>query len=178
MDNELALKLWVVLSRAHAAVREHAVADQEQHGLSEGEFAVMEALYHKGPMLLVEVQRKVLVSSGGITYLVDRLARKGYVERKPCASDRRASYAVLTPEGERVIAGIFPAHAEAIAHAMAGLTEAEARQAVKLIRKLGLAADAASPLGGSGRQPAGSSRPPAGRSRRQAEPAGTGAAES
>lgn len=147
MDTELALKLWVVLSRAHAAIREHAVSDQERHGLSEGEFAVLEALHHKGPMLLVEVQRKVLVSSGGITYLVDRLARKGLVERRPCASDRRASYAVLTNEGGALIAGIFPIHAEAIAHAMAGLSPAEAREAIKLIRKLGRAAGASTPLG-------------------------------
>lgn len=145
MDRDLALKLWVVLARAYGAVRDHAVADQERHDLSEGEFAVLEALYHKGPMLLVEVQRKVLVSSGGITYLVDRLARKGLVERRPCSTDRRASYAALTPAGERLIGEIFPAHADAIAHAVAGLTEAEAREAVKLLRTLGTAAEAAQP---------------------------------
>ncbi|HUF14112.1 MAG TPA: MarR family transcriptional regulator [Longimicrobiales bacterium] len=139
-DNELPLKLWVVLARAAAAVRRHAVADQERHGLSEGEFAVLEALYHKGPMLLVEVQRKILVSSGGITYLVDRLAGKGLAERRPCATDRRASYAALTKEGERLIRSIFPAHGQAIARAVSGLTDAEKRQAVKLLRKLGLSA--------------------------------------
>ncbi len=146
MDNELALKLWIVLSRAHTAVREHAVCDQERHDLSEGEFAVLEALYHKGPMLLVEVQRKVLVSSGGITYLVDRLARKGLVERRPCATDRRAIYATLTPAGQQMIGDIFPAHADAITHAVAGLTDTEKRQALRLLKKLGLHAAETPPL--------------------------------
>lgn len=138
MDRETALKLWVVLSRAFQAVQRHAVADQERSSLSEGEFAVLEVLYHKGPMLLVEVQRRVLVSSGGITYLVDRLVRKGLVERRPCSTDRRAAYAALTPAGERLIGDIFPAHADAIVHATAGLTETEKRQAIRLLKKLGL----------------------------------------
>ena len=145
-DNELELKLWIVLARAYHSVQAHAMADQERHELSEGEFAVLETLYHKGPLLLVEVQRKVLVSSGGITYLVDRLVRKGLVERRPCTTDRRASYAALTAGGERLIGEIFPAHARAIAHAVSGLTESEKRQAVRLLRKLGLAAEGLAPL--------------------------------
>ena len=136
-DRELALKLWVVLTRAYQSVQRHAEADQARHELSEGEFAVLEVLYHKGPMLLVEVQRRVLVSSGGITYLVDRLVRKGLVERRPCTHDRRASYAALTAGGERLIGEIFPAHADAIAYAVGALTEPEKRQAVRLLKKLG-----------------------------------------
>jgi MarR family 2-MHQ and catechol resistance regulon transcriptional repressor len=146
MDRDLALKLWVVLTRSYQAVQRHANADQGRSSLSEGEFAVLEVLYHKGPMLLVEVQRKVLVSSGGITYLVDRLVRKGLVERRPCSHDRRAAYAALTPEGEKLIAGIFPAHAEAITHAVAGLTDAEKRQAVRLLKKMGISAAERPPL--------------------------------
>lgn len=143
-DQDRALKLWVVLARAFRSIQAHAVTDQDRHELSEGEFAVLEALYHKGPMLLNEVQKKVLVSSGGITYLIDRLAKKGLVERRPCASDRRAIYAALTGEGERLIGRIFPAHAEAIEHAMAGLSSGEKDQAIELLRRLGRAAEEAS----------------------------------
>ncbi|HEX6587376.1 MAG TPA: MarR family transcriptional regulator [Longimicrobiales bacterium] len=145
-ERELALKLWVVLTRAYQAVQRHAAADQERSTLSEGEFAVLDVLYHKGPMLLVEVQRRVLVSSGGITYLVDRLVRKGLVERRPCSHDRRASYAALTAAGTEVMSRIFPEHAEAIAHATAGLTAAEKRQAIELLKKLGHQAAEAAPL--------------------------------
>ena len=91
-------------------------------------------------MLLGEVQRRILVSSGGITFLVDRLAAKGYVERRACETDRRARYAVLTSSGERLIADIFPAHAEAIERAMAGLSVEEQRQTIELLKKLGKAA--------------------------------------
>lgn len=140
-----ALKLWVVLARAYNAVAEHDRVSLAREGFTPAEFAVLEVLYHKGPLLLGEVQRKVLVSSGGITYLVDRLEERGLVERRPCAEDRRARYAALTKEGEALMRRIFPAHAERLERALSGLDEDEKREAVRLLRKLGLHAASLSP---------------------------------
>lgn len=132
-----ALKLWVVLSRAYAAVEAHVRADIARHGLTVAEFGALEALYHKGPMLLGEVQRKILVSSGGITYVIDRLEGKGLAERRSCPEDRRASYAVLTPEGEALMGRIFPEHARCLEHVLSGLPEEERATAIELLRTLG-----------------------------------------
>jgi MarR family transcriptional regulator, 2-MHQ and catechol-resistance regulon repressor len=141
-DQAVALKLYVVLSRAYIAVTRRTLAHIASHDLSEGEFAIMEALYHRGPLLLGEVQRKILVSSGGVTYLVDRLEAAGLVERRECAEDRRARYAHLTRRGEQLMRRIFPGHAEVIERALSGLDTAEKKQAIELLRKLGLAAAA------------------------------------
>lgn len=143
VDQEMSLKLWVILSRAYASVQKVAEADMARHDLSPGEFAILDVLYHKGPLLLGEVQKKVLVSSGGVTYLVDRLSQQGLVERRECSSDRRARYAALTSAGEELMHRIFPEHAEAIEAAMRGLSAAEKRTAHGLIRKLGLSVGAA-----------------------------------
>lgn len=137
-----ALKLFVVLARAQRAISERVEGSLVSHGLTHTEFAILEALYHKGPLLLGEVQRKILVSSGGITFLVDKLADRGLVERRLCASDRRARYAALTRKGETLMAQIFPTHADAIREAMAGLSRAEQKQATALLKQLGLAASA------------------------------------
>lgn len=142
---ETALKLWVVLSRAQAAVARHAEADIARHDLTLAEFGILEALYHRGPLLLGELQRKILVSSGGVTYLVDRLEQKGLVERQACPDDRRARYAALTPAGTRLLDRIFPEHAKSIARAVSGLTKAEQRQAIALLRTLGTCAAEMSP---------------------------------
>jgi MarR family 2-MHQ and catechol resistance regulon transcriptional repressor len=140
-----ALKLFVVLSRAQRAISEQVEASLEAHGLTHAEFAILEALYHKGPLLLGDVQRKILVSSGGITFLVDKLAERGLAERQLCPSDRRARYAALTRKGEALMAQIFPSHAESIREAMSGLTRAEQKQATALLKQLGLAAAGAGP---------------------------------
>jgi MarR family 2-MHQ and catechol resistance regulon transcriptional repressor len=80
------------------------------------------------------VQRRILVSSGGITYLVDRLEKRGLVERRDCPGDRRARLAALTGDGEALLAGIFPEHAEAIRQALHGLSDDEKKELVRLSR--------------------------------------------
>ncbi len=135
-----ALKLWVVLSRAHASISAHAVAHVAGHGLSLTEFAILEALYHRGRMVLGDIQRRILVSSGGITFLVDRLAEKGMVVRQECPEDRRAKYVSLTREGTRFIRELFPSHAQVLTEAMRGLTPVEQEDATRLLRSLGLTA--------------------------------------
>jgi MarR family 2-MHQ and catechol resistance regulon transcriptional repressor len=139
---DAALKLFVVLARSFNAVSARVSENIARHELTPTEFAILEVLYHKGPLLLGEVQRKILVTSGGITYLVDRLVEKGLVKREECPEDRRARYAVLTPSGTALIRKIFPQHAVAIEHALSGLTTTEQREATALLRKLGLAAAA------------------------------------
>jgi MarR family transcriptional regulator, 2-MHQ and catechol-resistance regulon repressor len=144
-STERALKLWVVLSRAAAAVERHVRADIARHGLSPAEFGALEALHHRGPMLLGELQKKILVSSGGITYVVDRLAARGLAERRECPEDRRAAYAALTAEGEALIGRIFPPHAACVEHALSGLGEDDREQAIRLLRALGTSAAALAP---------------------------------
>ncbi|KPK82445.1 MAG: hypothetical protein AMS25_02375 [Gemmatimonas sp. SM23_52] len=132
-----ALKLWVVLARAYAAIEEQAAHHVAEHGLTLAEFGILEALYHKGPMLLCELQRKILVSSGGITYLVDRLEAEKLVRRRPSAEDRRARYVELTGQGQRLIQRVFPEHARRLSEVLSALSGREQRQAAALLRKLG-----------------------------------------
>lgn len=137
-----ALKLMVVFAKAFNAVGDLVQADIAGHGLTQTEFGVLEALYHKGPMLLGEVQRKILLSSGGITYTVDRLAEKGLVERQHCPTDRRARYAALTAKGEELMDRIFPIHADALERVFSSLDSERQRQLTELLRDLGKGAEA------------------------------------
>ena len=143
--SDAALRLWVILSRAQAAVASHAAADVSRHGLTLAEFGILEVLYHRGPMLLGEVQRRILVSSGGITFLVDRLTAKGLVERRSCQHDRRARYAALTEQGTAFVAEIFPVHAAVVTRAMSGLSPEDQRACATVLKALGRTA-AALPL--------------------------------
>lgn len=140
MTTPTPLHLWITLSRAFGAVAAHAEADVARHGITLAEFGVLEALFHKGPMLQGQLQEKILITSGGITWVVNRLVDRGLVRRRPCPDDRRARWAELTPSGTAFVREHFPAHARAIAHATGGLSPAERAHAVTLLRKLGLTA--------------------------------------
>ena len=137
-----ALKLWLTLMKAFQSAADLSRMDIARHGLTQAEFAILEALYNKGPLLLGDVQRRVLVSSGGTTFLVDRLVERGLVRRQACATDRRARYAVLTRDGIAMMRRVFPLHAQATREAMSGLTTREQKLLTDLLKRLGLAAAA------------------------------------
>ncbi len=99
-----ALDLFVVLSRAYTWVNAHAIRDIRCHGLNPTEFGILEALYHKGPLPLQQIGEKVLISSGNITYAIDKLEQKQLLVRKPSVHDRRVIFAELTPQGQELLA--------------------------------------------------------------------------
>jgi len=134
---EQELKLYITLSRAYRAVLAHDERDVRRHGLNLTEFAVLELLYHKGPQPLQLIGEKILITTGTITYVVDKLQKKGLLFRKPCDKDRRKFYAVLTEAGEALIFRIFPEHAQNLAYALGGLSSEEQDIAIKLLKKLG-----------------------------------------
>jgi MarR family 2-MHQ and catechol resistance regulon transcriptional repressor len=140
-DREISLKLWVVLARAFRAMAERARRDVERHGLTGSEFAVLEALYHKGDLPIGELGDRVLLTSGSMTYVIDKLARRGLLTRRRCAQDLRVRYAAISASGRRLLASIFPDHAEEIRRATAGLSAEEKRTATALLKRLGLGAE-------------------------------------
>jgi MarR family transcriptional regulator, 2-MHQ and catechol-resistance regulon repressor len=136
-ETQGALKLWIVLARAYRSVLDYARQDIEARGLGMTEFAVLEALFHKGPLPLGELSELVLLTSGSTTYVADKLEGRGLLSRRPCSDDRRVIRAELTEQGRALIESIFPAHAEALRRALSSLDEAEKRQAVSLLKRLG-----------------------------------------
>jgi MarR family 2-MHQ and catechol resistance regulon transcriptional repressor len=133
-----ATRLWIVLTRCYRAVSQIAERSIADAGLGLSDFAVLEALLHKGPLTITEIQAKVLLASGSMTAAVDRLERKGFVIRTATSSDRRAKVLELTPEGKRVVEAAFRRHAEELEAAMAVLNDAEKRQLHGLLKELGL----------------------------------------
>lgn len=139
--HEDALDVYIALSRASQWVLAHADRDIRKHGLNRTEFGVLELLYHKGPQPLQQIGNKVLMSSGNITYVVDKLEKKGLARRRVSTEDRRLIYAEVTEAGAAFIEQVFPQHADIIASAVSGLDHQEQKQAVELLKKLGLYAE-------------------------------------
>jgi MarR family transcriptional regulator, 2-MHQ and catechol-resistance regulon repressor len=137
-------RLWLVLSRCHRALSQIAERSIHDTGLCLTDFAALEALLHKGPLTITEIQGKVLLASGSMTAAVDRLEEKGLIKRGPAPTDRRAKVLHLTPEGRRVVETAFSRHAAVLESAMAVLNPSEKRQLHSLLKKLGLFAAGAS----------------------------------
>lgn len=131
------LKLFIVLSRAHRSMNDVVNKYIAKQGLNPTEFAVLELLYHKGEQPLQQIGGKILLASGSITYVVDKLEQKEFLERIACKNDRRVTFAKITEKGKTFIESIFPDHEKKIDDIMNVLTSEEKEMATELIKKIG-----------------------------------------
>jgi MarR family 2-MHQ and catechol resistance regulon transcriptional repressor len=133
-------RLFLVLMRSHRAVSLLAEESIRKVGLCLTDFAALEALLHKGPLTISDIQDKVLLASGSMTAAVDRLEKLGLVVRKASPSDRRARVVELTPQGKRLAASCFEQHAKDLEALISEFSEKEKEQAYRSLKKLGLLA--------------------------------------
>jgi MarR family transcriptional regulator, 2-MHQ and catechol-resistance regulon repressor len=133
----LALGTYVKLMRAANTARSFASRQLAEAGLTLTQFAVLEALYHLGPMPLSDVAQKVLTTGGNLTMVVGNLEKHGLARRQRCPEDQRMLIVVLTPKGKTRIAKVFPRHAAAIAGFFSALSPEQQLLLGDLCRKLG-----------------------------------------
>ena len=133
----LALLTYVKLMRAANTARTVAASQLAGSGLTLTQFAVLEALYHLGPMSLSEIAQKVLTTGGNLTMVVGNLEKSGLAKRQRSPQDQRVLVVHLTSEGKALIRRVFPQHAKVLTEFLARLTPPEQRQLGELARKLG-----------------------------------------
>jgi MarR family 2-MHQ and catechol resistance regulon transcriptional repressor len=136
---DLALSLWVKLARASATFGRLTGKDIERYGLTQPQFGVVELLGHLGPVTIGEVTKKMLVTGGCVTVILDNLEKEGLVERMRSTEDRRVIKVQLTEKGQGLFENIFRQHAERVSQLASVLTDAEQNQLAGLLKKLGLA---------------------------------------
>jgi MarR family 2-MHQ and catechol resistance regulon transcriptional repressor len=135
-DRDATLQLVIAIGRAYRAIERGVRPQLARRGLGLSEFAVLEALYHKGSLKLGEISDRILVTGASTTYVVKKLERRGLMRRTPSAEDQRIVFGELTPEGRTLIADVFPGHVERLCDLMADLSASQKRTAARLLGRL------------------------------------------
>ncbi len=133
-----ALDAWIKFTRAGITLNSLLSKSLRRFELTESQFAVVEALYHLGPMCLTEISQKLLCTGGNLTTVVDNLEKQDLVKRVPSKTDRRQYEIHLTRKGRSHIKKLFPDHVQAIVREMSVLTPFEQDELSRLCKKLGL----------------------------------------
>ena len=133
-------RLWLVITKSYRVLSLLAERSIASAGLGLTDFAALEALLHKGPLTITQIQEKVLLASGSMTAAVDRLEKLGLVVRRSSPTDRRAWVLELTQEGKRLAGACFEQHAKDLEALMSALSETEMEQLHGSLKKLGLLA--------------------------------------
>ena len=89
-----------------------------------------------GELSMSSLAQQVALTSGGITRLLDRMIEGGLVDRVPSASDRRVSYAALTPEGRSVLDAAKRVHAANLRRVFADFDALQLGELDRLLDKL------------------------------------------
>ncbi|WP_085993562.1 MarR family winged helix-turn-helix transcriptional regulator [Oceanobacillus senegalensis] len=137
MSENLALKAFVVLLKANKTLEEVTKKDISDHGMRTSDFTIMEALYHKGQQTIKQISEAVLINTGSITYVIDKLEKKGLLERSPCKEDRRVVYIQLTKKGKDLMAEIFPLHQKVIEEVFEDISDEEKRVIIDVLKRVG-----------------------------------------
>jgi DNA-binding MarR family transcriptional regulator len=118
-DAVLANEAWESLFRAQVVLMREFAADDVWQECSQNEYAVLYELSKSARGLtMVEINRNILMTQGGVSRLVGRLVERGLVERCADPADRRAARLLLTPAGHELQRTVGRRHARAVATAM------------------------------------------------------------
>jgi DNA-binding MarR family transcriptional regulator len=146
------LTAWRTFLRAHAQVTRQLEADLlTEHDLSLPSYDVLVQLSEAPDrrLRMTELAERVLLSRSGLTRLVDRLERDGFVSRQACPSDARGTHAVLTDAGLAKLQTAWPTHLRGVSEHVTG--RLDARELEVLAELLGrLVTEPGPPHGGCG----------------------------
>lgn len=128
-----------LLQATHLLERNWFLPLAAQFELHQGEFDVIATLRRSGnpyAMTPTDLHEGLMLSSGAMTSRLDRLERKGLIERVPSPNDRRSTLVRLTPAGLALIDKLLPLHVANEQQAMASLTQKEQAQLDGLLAKM------------------------------------------
>ena len=119
------LRLWLRLLDA-ARLIEDTVSSRlrDSHGVSLARFDLLAVLYAaEGGLTMGDIGRRLRVTGGNVTGLVDRLEKEGLAARRPHPTDRRASFVALTHKGRRDFAAMAQEHEGWVQEILAGVDD-------------------------------------------------------
>jgi len=126
-DHRAELRLWLrLLTCANLVEAEIRKRLREQFGTTLPRFDLMAQLERSSDgILLGELSRRMMVSNGNVTGLVDRLVQEGLIERQVSEHDRRSARVRLTEQGRATFTRMARAHSDWLAELLAGISPEE-----------------------------------------------------
>ena len=134
-------RIRLILWKAAKAVEKVDRASIAETGLGLTDFAILEALLHKGPLTINAIGEKVLLTSGSMTAAINRLKKNGLVRREQDPADGRCFHVHLTADGRKVIENAYALHQRNLERVAEVLSPSERDELVRLLKKIGVHAD-------------------------------------
>lgn len=135
--NKQELKIFIGMSRVLNEINRATNKIYTKYGLTSGQFAVLEALYHKGDLSIGEVQDKILSTSGTIPVIVKNLQKEGFLEKTNDKRDKRRFILHITQKGRELMDIVYPENEAIIISMVNTWNKEEQEQILKYMKKFG-----------------------------------------
>ncbi len=133
-------KAWVGLTRGHQAILvkiEGALRQADLPSLSWYDVLLELSRDEAAGMRALELESRLLLPQYGLSRLLDRIEKAGYIERQVCKADRRGKVLYITQSGEDIRQRMWPVYQKAILDILGKkLSKKEAEQFVLTLSKL------------------------------------------
>ena len=127
---------YLLLMKTTKAIQERIRRVMITNKLNITEFSVLEVLFLQGKQTIQQIGNSILIASGSMTYVIDKLEDKGLLNRNACPDDRRVIHVILTEDGNHLMQKIMPNHQDMVNYMFGSLTEDESETMVKLLNKV------------------------------------------
>lgn len=134
--NTLNGKLIIALSRSLQIIHSKSEKLFLEHQLTMSQFAVLEALYHKGDMTIKALIESVLSTSGNMTVVIKNLEKQQLIARHDNPNDKRSFMISLTHKGKAKIEPIFEQHMLYVKDSLIDLSEEEKLVIINTLKKI------------------------------------------
>lgn len=133
-------KAWVGLTRGHQAILvkiEGALRQADLPSLSWYDVLLELSRDETAGMRALELESKLLLPQYGLSRLLDRIEKAGYIERQVCKADRRGKVLYITQSGEEIRQRMWPVYQKSLLDILGErLSKKEAEQFVQTLSKL------------------------------------------
>lgn len=135
--NNTSIKFMIVMNKMMSSLSHKLKPHFKSLDIHETEFFVLFALDSNGAMTIQDIGAKIDMTSGTMTYVIDKLEKKGYIKRVRCSEDRRRIYIELTEVGLTFWKKIIVEHMKQMENSFSHMTEEEMLQLIELMKKVG-----------------------------------------
>jgi MarR family transcriptional regulator, 2-MHQ and catechol-resistance regulon repressor len=136
MERECTNQPFLLLMKTSKAIQERIRDEMSKYKLSITEFSVLEVLFYHGKQTIQQIGNRILISSGSMTYVIDKLEQKGIIKRNDCREDRRVIHVTLTADGMEMMENIMPKFQNMVNSFFGDLTSDDSEAMINFLSKV------------------------------------------
>ncbi len=133
----LPIKFLIVLGKLNASVFGTVNKHIKDIGFNTTEFLIMYAIASNGALTVQDIASRITVTSGNMTYTVDKLEEKELVKRVRCDEDRRKVFIDFTDKGKDVWSETISAHMDYMKEAFEAVDDETIEETIQYMKVIG-----------------------------------------